>query len=96
MDGKEWLDEVQRRILDRALGADVSRPDLATLTLAIGVRAIVLHDAGDVILFSPSFAAGGSIGSRLQDRIQYLDITRYGIDEVTVDVAVDAFLAHLR
>jgi hypothetical protein len=96
MDGSEWLDEVRRRISERLPEAEASRPEPETLTLSAGLRVIVLHDAGDVVLFSPSFVAGGSIGSRLQDRVQHLDITSYGINEATVDVAVDAVLGHLR
>ena len=51
--------------------------------------------AGEAVLFSLSFSAGGSIGSRLADRVQHMDITSYIISEQTIDVAVDAVIAHV-
>jgi hypothetical protein len=45
---------------------------------------------------APTFAAGGTIASRLESRVQHLDILTFVISEATIDVAVEAVLAHLR
>jgi hypothetical protein len=96
MKGEEWLDELGRRIGERAPDVDSSRPDPDTLTLFAGLRGVVMHDAGSAIWFSPSIAAGSTIESRLQDRVKHLDIEQYGINDATIDVALDAVLRHLK
>ena len=96
MNGTEWLDELARRVVEQLDNVETYRVDPDTLTLALGSRGVTAHDAGDLVWLAPSFAAGGTIGSRLQDRVQHLDIQQYGINEATVDVAVDAVLSHLR
>jgi hypothetical protein len=92
----EWLDELGRRAADRLAGIEIFRASADTLSMALGTRAVTAHDDGDVIWLAPSFAAGGTLGSRLQDRVQHLEIQQYGINEATISVAVDAVLAHLR
>jgi hypothetical protein len=92
----KWLDELGRRASEQLAGVEIFRASEDTLTLAFGNRGVTAHDAGDVVWLAPSFAAGGTLGSRLHDRVQHLDITTYGVSEATVDVAVDAVVAHLR
>jgi len=96
MSGTDWLDELARRVLSRLSSVEQFRADPKTLSLALATRGVTAHDAGDVIWIAPSFAAGGTIGSRLQDRVQHLDIQQYGINERTVDDAAHAVVAHLK
>jgi hypothetical protein len=96
MQGEQWLDELSRRVEDRAPDIDSSRPDPETLTFFCGLRGVVMHDAGNAIWFSPSIAAGSTIASRLQDRVKHLDIEQFGINDATIDVALDAVLKHLK
>jgi hypothetical protein len=62
----------------------------------VGNRGVTALDAGDVVWLSPCFAAGGTLGSRLQDRVQHFEVQQYGLNEATIDVAVDAVVAHVR
>jgi hypothetical protein len=96
MTGREWLDELARRIRERREDVDLTRVDAATLVLAVGTRGVAAHDAGDTIWLSPSLAQGGPVGTRLEDRVQHLQIEQYGISEPTIDVALEAVLDHLR
>ena len=95
MRGSDWLDELGRRVGQRLQDVEQCRLDEDTLTLALGTRGLTAHDAGDAVWLSPSFSTGGTIGGRLQDHVQHLEITRCGIDDATIDVAVDAILSHL-
>jgi hypothetical protein len=92
----QWLDEVARAVLEWNADVEVSRPEPETLGVSIGLRTVVIHTSGSQAWLAPSFAAGGTIGSRLQDRVQHQDIQQYGVNEATIEVAVDAVIAHLR
>jgi hypothetical protein len=96
MRSSEWLREVQTRVRLALPDVETSQADDETIGITRGLRTIVLHAAGEQVLLAPSFAAGGTIGSRLQDRVQHLEIEQYRISEATIDVAVDAVCAHLR
>jgi hypothetical protein len=96
VNAQEWLDELGRRVSEQIGDVETFRASSDTLTLALGNRGVTAHDAGDVVWLAPSFAAGGTLASRLQDKVQHLDIQQYGIREATIDVAVDAVLAHLK
>lgn len=95
MDNEAWLDEVSRRMRTQLADVEVSRPDGATVSISRGLRTVVFHATGTRVLLAPSFAAGGTFGSRLQARVQHLGIEHYGVSEATIDVAVGAAMAHL-
>jgi len=63
----------------------VSHPDSETLGLSIGLRTVVIHTDDGQAWLAPSFAVGGTLGSRLQDRVRDLDIQQYGINGATVN-----------
>jgi hypothetical protein len=96
MKASEWLDELANRVAEQLAEVEVFRASSDTLTLALGPRGITAHDDGDMMWIAPTFAAGGSIASRLESRVQHLDILTFGISEATVDVAVDSVVGHLR
>jgi len=74
----------------------ISRPDEDLLTVNLGTRTIVVHVVDDVAILAPSFAAGGTIGSRPQDRVQHLEMTSYGLTPEAAGAAAAAALEHLR
>jgi hypothetical protein len=96
MKAREWLGLTEGAVHARLPEVEISRPDDDMLTLALGTRGVVLHDSGGVALLAPSFAAGGTIGSRLKDRVQHLEMTSYAMTEATVGPAADAVVGHLR
>lgn len=96
MTGIEWLNEIHARVVQRFADLQASRPEPETLGLSRGLRTVVIHVDGRQAWLAPSFAAGGTLGSRLQDRVQHLDIQQYAVAEATVDVARDAAVAHLK
>jgi len=96
MDTSEWLGLVEDAVRASLPDAEVSRPDDDMLTLALGVRGVVLHATGKTIILAPNFAAGGKIASRLADRVQHLEMTPYAITDATVPQVVNAVVGHLR
>lgn len=94
--GREYLDELARRVRERREDAELTRVDAATLVIAAGSRGIAAHDTGETIWLSPSLTRGGPVTKRLEDRVQHLEIEQYGISEAMIDVALDAVLEHLR
>jgi hypothetical protein len=96
MQADEWLRLVEGVVRTQMPDVDVSRPDDDMLTLALGTRGVVLHATGNTIILAPSFAAGGTIGSRLKDRVQHLEMTSYAITHGTVASAADTVVGHLR
>jgi hypothetical protein len=96
MDANGWLAAVERAVCSQLEGVDASRADEETLTLAVGTRGVVLHTSRGVALLAPSFAAGGTIASRLTSRVQHLDPTSYALGDGTVSAAAEAVIAHLR
>lgn len=96
MDTAEWLGLVEGAVRTRLPDVDISRPDDDMLTLALGVRGVVLHATGKTIILAPTFAAGGKIASRLTDRVQHLEMTPYAMTAGTVLPVVDAVVGHLR
>jgi len=96
MKASGWLDELARRVAEQLAEVEVFRAWPDTLTLALRTRGITAHDDGDMMWIASTFASGGSIASRLESRVQHLDILTFGINEATVEVAVDAVVGHLR
>jgi hypothetical protein len=96
MHGTEWLDELGDRVAEYLAGVELSRPDPDTLSLARGAHGVVVHTSGGSAWLSPSVATGTTMASRLEDRVRHLDIQQYAVNQVTVEVAVEAVLAHLR
>ena len=92
----DWLDHVGTRVGARVADVQISRPDDDSLGLSRGLRAVQLQGDGDRIFVGPSIASGGTLASRLQDRVQQLEFQQYGVEEATVEVAVDAIVTHLR
>jgi hypothetical protein len=91
-----WPGAVEARVRESLPDAISSWPDDDMLTLGLGTRAVVLQVTGDTVIFAPSFAAGGAIGSRLSDRVQHLEMTSYSNSAATISAAGDAAVAHLR
>ena len=96
MTAREWLDELARRAREQLPDVELTRVDAQTLVLALSERGVAAHDAGDAIWLSPSLTQGSPLTSRLEDRVQHLQIEQYGIAEPTIDVALDAVVDHLR
>ena len=96
MDGAAWLDDIARRVLERTSDVEISRPDAETLGLSLGLRTVVVHASGDTAFLAPAFTVGGTLGSRLQDRVQHLEIAQYSISEDTIDVATEIIVSHLK
>lgn len=96
MKDAEWLGLVEGVVRAQLPLADVSRPDDDMLTIALGNRGVVLHATGNTVILAPSFAAGGTIGSRLKDRVQHLEMTSYAMTDKTVEPAANAVVGHLR
>jgi hypothetical protein len=96
MTGTDWLRLVEAAVQARIPDVEVTRADEATMSVSRGLRVVVAHVVGDVAIIAPSFAAGGSIASRLESRVQHLDVQSYGLSETAADAAADAVIAHLR
>jgi hypothetical protein len=96
MKAVEWLGLTEDAVRARLPEVEISRPDDDMLTLALGTRGVVLHATGNVVILAPSFAAGGTIGSRLKDRVQHLEMTSYALTDKTVVPAADVVVGHLR
>ena len=96
MTGPEWLDELKARVTVKLPEVEAFRTDPKTLSLAVGTRGVTAHVDGAVVWIAPTFAAGGTLASRLVDRVQHLDPTLYGPDEAGLANAVSAATAHLK
>jgi len=96
MKAAEWLGLVEDAVRAHLPDGEVSRPDDDMLTIAVGTRGVVLHATGNTVILAPSFAAGGTIGSRLKDHVQHLEMTSYAVTDKTVVSAADAVVGHLR
>jgi hypothetical protein len=95
MNAPAWLTLIEKGVRAALPGVEISRPDDDLLTLSLGTRSAVLHVVGDVAILAPSFAAGGTIGSRLQDRVQHLEMTSYALTPEAGSVAVSLAVGHL-
>jgi len=95
MDRVEWLDAVMALTQERSVEGEVSRPDDDTLAIHLGRRGVVLHVVGDDAFLMRSVAAGSTIQSRLQDRVEHFTPERFLIERDTVTRVVDETLAHL-
>jgi hypothetical protein len=96
MDSATWLESVKRIVSAELEDVELSWADDATLTLMLGTRGVVVHLVAGAAFLAPSFAAGGTIASRLKDRVQHLDPLSYTVSERTIAPASDSILAHLR
>lgn len=76
----DWLDHVGTRLGGRVADVQVSRSEEDTLGLSRGLRAVQLQGDGDRIYVGPSIAAGVTIASRLQDRVQHLEFKQFGVE----------------
>lgn len=96
MDRVEWLDAVMALVQERSVEGEVSRPDDDTLAITLGRHGVVLHVVGNDAFLLRSVAAGSTIQSRLQDRVEHFTPERFLIDQSTVGTVVDAVLTHVR
>jgi hypothetical protein len=96
VEASEWLSLTERAVRARLPDVEISRPEAHMLTFALGTRGVVLQAQGDAVIVAPSFAVGGTIGSRLRDRVQHLDMMSYGVTAANVERAADAVAGHLR
>jgi len=94
--GSDWLRRVETASKSALPEIDVTRTDDPTMSLAIRLRVVVLHVTKETGILAPSFSAGDSFASRLENRVQHLEPTSYRLDEGAADAAVIAILAHLR
>jgi hypothetical protein len=92
----EWFDELAKKVLKELPGVEEFRPDPKTMSLALGSRVAIVFDTGANALVAQSFTAGGTLASRLQERVQHIDPLSYDIFEATVESAASAIIAHLR
>jgi hypothetical protein len=74
---------------------EATRTDDETMSLSRGLRVVVVHVVGDVAIVAPSFAAGGTIASRLASRVQHLEPTSFGLHPEGADAAAISVVAHL-
>ena len=95
MDGAAWLDDIVSRIAEKLRDIEISRADVETVALTMGVRGVVIHTMGMQALLAPSVASERSLASRLQDRVKHLDMQQFAVSASTIDVAVEAVLSHL-
>lgn len=96
MTGIEWLRRLERIVQVHVADVEITHTDDATISLALGLRIVVAHVIDDVAILAPSFSAGGTIGSRLESRVQHLDVTSFGMDERSADAAAAMVVAHHR
>jgi hypothetical protein len=96
MDSGGWLHLVERMVRAELEQVELSWVDDDTLTLALGTRGIVLHVASGTAFMAPSLAAGTTIASRLQNRVQHFDAAAFSLDETSSVAASAAIVAHLR
>ena len=96
MTGSDWLRRVETASKTALPQIDVTRTDDSTMSLALRLHVAVLHVTEEMGILAPSYSAGGSIASRLENSVQHLEPTSYRLDEVAADAAVTAILAHLR
>lgn len=96
MDAAAWLSLIDDAVRAALPNVEISRPDYDLLTFSLGTRSVVLHVVDDIGILAPSFAAGGTIGSRLQDRVQHLEMQSYATNDASARPAADAVLGHLR
>lgn len=92
MDAPAWLSLIRDAVCAALHDVEISRPEDDLLTLSLGTRSVVIHVVGDVAILAPSFAAGGTIGSRLENRVQHMEMTSYALTPESV-VRGDAGLA---
>jgi hypothetical protein len=95
LDVVQWLNDVAARVRDRLTAIEILQLEPETLTLAYGLRCVVLNANGEQALLSPSVSVGGAVASRPEDRVQHLEIQQYEINDARVDVAAEAAVAHL-
>ena len=95
MQAAAWLDLLAARVAQDDPTVEITRAEAGMLTLSRGVHDVLLHDAGDVVLLTPSSATGGTIASRLKHRVQFFDVQSFGVNESTLAPAASAALAHL-
>jgi hypothetical protein len=96
MDSATWLGLIEGAVHAALPHVDVSRSDDDLLTLSLGTRSAVVHVVDDVAILAPSFAAGGTIGSRLQDHVQHLEMTSYALTPDAASAAASIAVGHLR
>jgi hypothetical protein len=83
MEGVQWLNGVAARVRDQLTAVDISQLEPETLTLAYGLRCVVLYANGEQALLSPSVSVGGAVASGAEDRVQHLEIGDRAVREST-------------
>jgi hypothetical protein len=96
MTGSAWLDMVATLVRAKAPEGDVSRTDDDMLACAHGTRGALVHVKGEIAIVAPSAAAGTTIASRLQARVEQYDASSYGLTAEAAQAAASAIVAHLR
>ena len=95
MEALPWLDALATRVGDLRPDITMSRPEEQTLTLALGVRGVLVHTSGGGAFVTGSIAAGNTIASRIGKRVTHLDASRFALEPSTIERAVDEIVAHL-
>jgi hypothetical protein len=91
-----WLDLVERLVRERLEFVEFSSFDGKTATFALAHRGAVVFFSDDVAVVRPNLAGGGTIASRLQDKVQHMDGWSFALNEVDAVAAADAIARHLR
>jgi hypothetical protein len=79
MDKNEWLSRVRSVVKASVLDVEEFTADQKTYTFALGLRGVVVLLTETDAHIVPSIAAGSSIASRLEARVQHLDATSYDL-----------------
>ena len=95
MTSDAWLTEVRTLVLSELENVDARASDEKTATFAVSRRGVVVHFRGDRVLLAPSVSAGNSIASRLESKVQHLNIETYTVDGRSIVAAADSIIGHL-
>jgi hypothetical protein len=96
MTSTAWRQKVEMIVKAALPAVTVSAADEKTFSFALGLRMVVVSLMKDTALLAPSFAAGGTIASRLESRVQHLDVSPYSFDEDAAEAAAEAIVSHHR
>jgi hypothetical protein len=91
-----WLTEVRSLVASGLPEVETSSADETTATFALGRRGVVVHLTTDIALLAPSVSAGNSIASRLESKVEHLDVQSFAVNERSISAAADAIIGHLR
>jgi hypothetical protein len=96
MTSEAWIIQVRLIVLDALPNLEIFSADDETTTFALGLRVVVIHLTGDLVLLAPSVTAGRTIASRLESRVQHREVQSFGLTDNAVFGAAELILDHLQ